>query len=314
MKEAFSQYLTFRRKEWASLRLSTPLLLSEMELQQLQGLNEQVSIAEVSDVYLPLSRLLNLYVSANRYREEMTQAFLGTLTSHVPYIIGIAGSVAVGKSTTSRIMQALMAKWPNHPKVDLVTTDGFLYPNRILQKKGLMKRKGFPESYDVRSLLKFLMDVKAGQPEVSVPVYSHLTYDVVPTKRYIIRQPDILIVEGLNVLQTPTVDKATQASKLFVSDFFNFSIYVHAQERNIRQWYIDRFQTLRRTAFQNPESYFHRYGALTEEQAAEVANDIWDDINAVNLKENIYPTMERAHLIVGKGGNHSVESVKLRKL
>ena len=314
LSEGFSQYLSFNREEWARLRLATPLLLSEDDLKQLQGLNEQLSLAEVSDVYLPLSRLLNLYVSATRYRQEVTHAFLGTLTTRVPYIIGVAGSVAVGKSTTSRILQALMARWPNRPKVDLVTTDGFLYPNRVLEQKGLMKRKGFPESYDVRGLLKFLADVKSGLPEVSVPIYSHLLYDIVPLDKQVIRQPDILIVEGLNVLQTPVNDKVSRASRLFVSDFFNFSIYVHAREQDIRQWYIDRFQVLRRTAFQRPESYFRRYGSLSEQQAEAMAGDIWDEINAVNLIDNIYPTMERAHLILEKGQDHAVLGVKLRKL
>ncbi len=314
MNEKFSQYFTFDREEWSKLRLSTPLLLSEGELKKLHGINEQVSMAEVTDIYLPLSRLLNLYVSANRYRQEVTHAFLGTLTAKVPYIIGIAGSVAVGKSTTARVLQALLSRWPNHPKVDLVTTDGFLFPNQVLEQRGLMKRKGFPESYDVRSLLNFLMDIKSGLPEVPAPVYSHLYYDIMPNEYQVIRQPDILIVEGLNVLQTPSVDGRSNISKLFVSDFFNFSIYVHAKEENIRQWYIDRFQVLRKTAFQQPESYFRRYGQLTEEEAQNVAGGIWEEINSINLIENIYPTMERAHLILEKRSDHAVLDVKLRKL
>ncbi len=314
MNEKFSQYFSFNREEWSRLRLSTPLLLAEEELKKLQGINEEMSIPEVTDIYLPLSRLLNLYVSANRYRQEVAHAFLGTLTTKVPYIIGIAGSVAVGKSTTARVLQALLSRWPNHPKVDLVTTDGFLFPNHILERRDLMKKKGFPESYDVRGLLKFLMDVKSGLPEVKVPVYSHLYYDIIPNEHQVIRQPDILIVEGLNVLQTPSIDGRSTISKLFVSDFFNFSIYVHAKEKDIRQWYIERFQVLRKTAFQQSESYFRRYGQLTEDEAVSVASGIWEEINLVNLKENIHPTMGRAHLILEKRADHAVVDVKLRKL
>lgn len=309
-----SPYITFDREEWAALRASTPLPLSEADVIKLRGMNDRVSLDEVSQIYLPLSRLLNLYVSATQRLYDVTHEFLGTVQPKVPYIIGIAGSVAVGKSTTARIIQALLARWPNHPKIDLVTTDGFLYPNAVLQQRGLMNRKGFPESYDVRRLIKFLADVKSGRAEVSAPVYTHLTYDIVPDEFQVVRQPDILIVEGLNVLQSPRVGPLYQGPRLFVSDFFDFSIYVHAEESHIRRWYIERFQLLRETAFQNRESYFHRYSELSESEANEVADKLWREINAVNLRENIYPTQQRAGLILEKGPNHFVQTVRLRKL
>ena len=305
-----SRYISFTGEEWSRLRASTPLTLSEERLAGLRGLNERVSLQEVEQIYLPLSRLLNLYVAATQNLHAASATFLGNPTASVPYIIGIAGSVAVGKSTTARVLRALLSDWPTHPHVDLVTTDGFLYPNRILEERGLMQRKGFPESYDQRSLLRFLSYVKSGKAEVAAPTYSHLTYDILPNNFQIIKQPDILILEGLNVLQTRSI----QTTKAFVSDFFDFSLYVDAQEEHIEQWYIERFLTLRETAFRDTSSYFHRYSRLTVGEAVETARQIWARINGINLRENIQPTRERAHLILVKDRSHAVQEVKLRKL
>ncbi|MGZ0052383.1 type I pantothenate kinase [Brevibacillus gelatini] len=308
-----SPYVTFNREQWRALRASTPLTISDEELACLQGLNENISITEVADIYLPLSRLLNLYVGGTQELYQATHTFLGNQDGKVPFIIGIAGSVAVGKSTTARILQTLLSRWPNHPKVDLVTTDGFLYPNRVLEERGIMKRKGFPESYDLRRFINFLADVKSGIPEVKAPVYSHLVYDIVPGEWQTVRQPDILIVEGLNVLQPPKGDEP-RISEVIVSDFFDFSIYVHAEEKDILQWYVERFKLLRKTAFSNPNSYFRRYADLSDEEATEVATNIWTEINGANLVQNILPTRVRAQLILNKGQDHLVQSVKLRKL
>lgn len=309
-----SPYLFFDREQWRKLRASTPLTITDVELISLQGINETLSIEEITDIYLPLSRLLNMYVAATQELFQATHSFLGTSIQKVPFIIGIAGSVAVGKSTTARILQTLLSRWPNHPKVDLVTTDGFLYPNCTLEERGLLRRKGFPESYDVRRLIQFLSGVKSGVVEVAAPVYSHLAYDILTDEVQVVRQPDILIVEGLNVLQISLDEKQRQMSEVFVSDFFDFSIYVDADETEIINWYINRFKVLRNTAFRNPSSYFHRYAHLSDEEAIATANSIWTEINSVNLRENILPTRSRAHLILTKGAKHRVQTVKLRKV
>lgn len=308
-----SRYVDLSRAEWAQLRASTPLPLSEAQLRPLGGLTEHVSLDEVSDIYLPLSRLLNLYVGATQNLHRATGTFLGADGLKVPYVIGVAGSVAVGKSTTSRILKALLSHWPSHPRVDLVTTDGFLLPQRVLEARGLTERKGFPESYDQRRLVRFMADVKSGQPEVTAPVYSHLAYDVVPGQVQTVSQPDIVIVEGLNVLQSGT-GRTGRQSPMFVSDFFDFSIYVDANEADIEQWYIERFLRLRDTVFRDPSSYFHRYAALTVEEAVATAMRIWQMINLANLRQNVAPTRERAHLILEKGRDHAVRRVRLRKV
>jgi type I pantothenate kinase len=311
--EGPSPYVRFTREEWARLRASTPLTLTEDDLDHLRGINERIDLDEVADIYLPLSRLLNLYVAASQNLHRVSDTFLGSPAAKVPYVIAIAGSVAVGKSTTARILQALLARWPDHPQVDLVTTDGFLFPNRVLEQRGLMERKGFPESYDLRRLVRFLADVKSGQSEVHAPVYSHLTYDIVPDEEQVVRQPDIVIIEGLTVLQTGD-GRGGRPSQLFVSDFFDFSIYVDALESDIEQWYLERFLTLRETAFTDERSFFHHFAALTEDEAIEVARGIWRSINGLNLHENILPTRERARLVLEKASDHSVRAVRLRKL
>lgn len=303
-----SLYLELDRKQWRNLRQSMPMVLTEGELDQLVGLGEQIDLEEVADVYLPLSRLIHLRVAARQRLYAATSTFLGELQTsrQVPFVIGIAGSVAVGKSTTARVLAALLARWDSHPTVDLVTTDGFLLPTAELERRGLMHRKGFPESYDRRALLRFVTEVKSGAREVTAPVYSHLTYDRVPDVMHYIRQPDILIVEGLNVLQTgPT---------LMVSDLFDFSIYVDAKIRDIEQWYISRFLQMRTTSFADPNSHFHSYAGLTDDQATVAASDIWMSINRPNLIENILPTRPRATLVLRKDSDHSINRVRLRKL
>jgi len=302
------RYLRFDREQWSTLRAQTPLTLSEKELEAARGINDRIDLEEVATVYLPLTRLINLYVAATQSLHRVSATFLGTMAPKMPYVIGIAGSVAVGKSTSARILQSLLGRWPEHPRVELITTDGFLYPNAVLEERGLMNRKGFPESYDTKRLLQFVRDVKAGTSEVSAPVYSHVVYDVIADREEIVRQPDILIIEGLNVLQTGS------STTEFVSDYFDFSIYIDAIESDIENWFIERFQTLRKTIFQDPNSFFKHFADLTEEQAASLAHDIWVAINGKNLQENIAPTRARASLVLHKGADHKVNAIHLRKL
>jgi type I pantothenate kinase len=313
IEDGLSPYRSYSRADWAELRADTPMTLTPAEVGELRSLNDRLDMREVEEIYLPLSRLLSLYVHATQRLFAAQKNFLGTEDSKVPYIIGVAGSVAVGKSTTARVLKALLARWPNTPRVDLITTDGFLYPNAVLEREGLMEKKGFPESYDLPALLRFLTDVKAGRHSVRAPVYSHLVYDVKPNEWVEIGRPDILIVEGLNVLQTGRPPKDGKAIP-YVSDFFDFSIYIDAVEDVLLQWYVDRFLTLRGTAFRDPRSYFHRYSNVSDEEAAATATDIWSRINLVNLHDNIQPTRQRADLILTKGESHRVEEVALRRL
>jgi type I pantothenate kinase len=306
-------YRTFSRDQWAKLRASIPLEVTEEELTGLISFNDALSLDEVRDIYLPLSRLLNLYVGATQDLHRTTDEFLGRRTARVPFVIGVAGSVAVGKSTTARLLQLLLARWENHPRVDLVTTDGFLLPTKVLEDRNLMGRKGFPESYDLRLLVQFLGDVKAGCPLVRAPVYSHLAYDLVPGEYQVVRQPDILIFEGLNVLQPPG-ERDLTAHRPVASDYFDFSIYVDAEEADNERWYIERFLAFRKTVFADERSYFHRYASLSAEEAVQTARTIWKTINRPNRRENIEPTRERAQLVICKGADHHVERISLRKL
>ncbi|MFM1956863.1 MAG: hypothetical protein RLZ41_262 [Actinomycetota bacterium] len=309
MSDALSPFNEISREDWAVLGNSTELPLTESEIQQIRGLGDFLDIKEVQDVYLPLSRLLNLYVTEHQKLHRSTSDFLGERAGRVPFIIGVAGSVAVGKSTVSRLLKELLSRWDGTPSVEMITTDGFLYPNEELERRGLMARKGFPESYDRMGLLQFIGDVKSGAKEVSAPVYSHLIYDIVEGQRQTIKNPDVLIVEGLNVLQSPG-----PGQYVALSDFFDFKIYVDADTKNLTQWFLDRFEKLRDTAFTNPASYFHRYAEMPYEKALARANEIWSTINLPNLIENILPTRSRATLVLHKGAKHAVERVLLRKL
>lgn len=334
-----SLYRVFSQGEWAQFRANTPLVLSPEEIKSLESLNDPVSLEQVTTIYLPLARLLALYVEAVQNLHCVTNRFFGSYGlkhgTKVPFIIGLAGSVAAGKSTTARLLKALLERWPSSPRVNLVTTDGFLYPNAVLLSKNLLHRKGFPESYDVAALIRFLFAIKAGEREVKAPVYEHLKYDVVEDTFITVKRPDILIIEGLNLLQIPAHQKSASSAMaggemsavgtlpstssshshiLMVSDFFDFSIYLDAPEALLRQWYCERFMTLRATAFQDPRSYFHKYASLTDSEAQETAITLWESINLINLRENILPTRLRADLILTKDSAHAIQSVALRKL
>jgi type I pantothenate kinase len=312
-EQEVSPYRVFSRGEWAARREDAPMTLAREEIARLRSMHDRLDISEVEEIYLPLSRLLSLYVAATQGLFKAQQGFLGTEDTKMPYIIGVGGSVAAGKSTTARVLQALLARWPNVPKVDLITTDGFLFPNAVLDRERLMEKKGFPESYDLPALLRFLSDIKAGRRPVRAPVYSHLVYDVIPNQWIEIDRPDILIVEGLNVLQAGRLPKDGKAVP-FVSDFFDFSIYLDADEDVLLTWYVNRFLALRDTAFVDPKSYFHRYAKLSDKEAVATATSIWNRINLVNLHENILPTRPRADLILKKAVSHEVEEVGLRRL
>ncbi len=308
-----SPYRVFTKDAWSGLRADTPMTLRRDEIKRLQSLNDPTSMDQVEMIYLPLSRLLSFYVEATQGVHAATESFLATNDGKMPFVIGIAGSVSVGKSTSARLLKALLARWPASPKVDLITTDGFLLPNAVLEREGLMNRKGFPESYDIGALLRFLTEIKAGHGVVRAPVYSHLSYDVMPGQTVTIDRPDILILEGLNILQTNKLPKDGKAIP-FVSDYLDFSIYIDADEVDLHRWYVERFFRLRETAFRDPGSYFHRYSTLSDDEARQIADRLWREINMVNLTDNILPTRPRADLILRKDPNHSIEMVSLRKL
>lgn len=308
-----SAYLTFSREEWLGFRKDTPLTINEKDLDQLHGQMEMISLNEVSEIYLPLSRLLSLYVTASQSLHRAGSDFLGRPEPKVPYIIGVAGSVAVGKSTTSRVLQALLSRWPDHPTVCVITTDGFLYPNEVLEAQGLMDQKGFPASYDRAKLLQFLYDIKSGKTNVNAPVYSHHHYNILPNEFISVNRPDILILEGLNILQTGQ-QNAVEQETIFVSDFLDFSIFVDAETEIIKQWYVSRVKQFARTAFCDPKAYFHEISKMSEEALNTFASTVWEKVNAVNLVQNILPYRDRAQLVLRKGANHQVEQVKLRKL
>ncbi|MCB1412208.1 MAG: type I pantothenate kinase [Xanthobacteraceae bacterium] len=312
-EQQYNPYRVFTRAQWARLRDDMPMTLGADEIAELRSTHDRLDLREVEEIYLPLSRLLSIYVAAMQRLYVAQRQFLGIEDRKMPYIIGVAGSVAVGKSTTARVLQALLARWSPRPKVDLVTTDGFLFSNAVLEREGLMQKKGFPESYDLPKLLAFLSDIKAGRRPVRAPVYSHLTYDIIPNEWVEVDRPDILIVEGVNVLQTGKLPRDGKAVPV-VSDFFDFSVYIDADEPVLRNWYIKRFLALRDTAFHDPRSYFHRYAPLSDEEATATALAIWERTNLANLEDNILPTRPRATLILRKGADHVVESVALRRL
>ena len=311
--ESTEPYVEFDRDSWSRLSASTPLPLTATDVDNLRGLGDPIDLHEVDTAYRPLSRLLNLYVAASQRLRKATATFLGEQNGPTPYVIGVAGSVAVGKSTASRVLREMLARWPETPRVELIATDGFLYPNAELERRGLMERKGFPESFDRRALLEFLAKVKGGAEEVAAPVYDHLTYDIVPGEHAVVHRPDVLIVEGLNVL-APARTTASGEPSLAVSDFFDFSIYIDAKTSHVRQWYVERFGRLRRTAFAQPASYFHRYADLDDEQARSTALDIWSRINEPNLVENVLPTRGRATLVLHKDADHRLSRIRLRKI
>jgi type I pantothenate kinase len=312
-EQQYNPYRVFSREQWARLRHDTPMTLEAGEIAALRSMHDRLDLREVEEIYLPLSRLLSIYVDAMQRLYFAQRRFLGIEDRKMPYIIGVAGSVAVGKSTTARVLQALLARWSPRPRVDLVTTDGFLFPNAVLERQGLMQKKGFPESYDLPTLLAFLSDIKSGRRQVRAPVYSHLTYDIIPNEWIEIDRPDILIVEGVNVLQTGRLPRDGKAVPV-VSDFFDFSVYIDAEESVLRSWYVRRFLTLRDTAFIDPRSYFNRYALLSDEEATATALAIWERTNLANLEDNILPTRPRATLIMKKGTDHVVETVALRRL
>lgn len=312
--ENLTPFMTFSREEWAKLRQSYPMEITPEEIERLKGVNDVLNMQEIADIYLPLTRLINLHAVASQELYRSRYVFLHKQEKKVPYIIGIAGSVAVGKSTIARVLHTLLSRFDHHPNVDLVTTDGFLYANAELERRGIMNKKGFPESYDVHALLSFLEELKSGKSRVEAPVYSHITYDIVPDEKQVVSQPDIVIIEGINVLQPPKSPGNVYDDLVYVSDYFDFSIFVDADEANILNWYVERFKTLRQTAFRNPASYFKKYAALSDTEAFETAKSIWDNINRKNLHENILPTRHRADLILKKGKHHLVSEIKMRKI